>query len=341
MMPSDLDEHIVVAHRTLAKAIQTYFDSDKTLLDAQIFCKTITPSISLQRMFAYTKDLLDNQVIIHSYSTNGDLEAHVTSMLVIDYLRSILASPDSDYTVANGTLLAADFGAPQKRSRFIMMGVQKNICSHIELPKATVLPDEYNTIRDAISDLEDIPPLFLLSDPPIPLPFPLKGTSSVLKGLRDSRMLYNHLIANNTPIVKKRFETLTTGGSFHTLPPELKSNYLNPNKSFKNLYIVMDYDQPSLTIGHIGKLMWSHPTLSRGFSIREVARLQTFPDSFIFCGTKYSQYQQIANAVPPILGKAIGDCIYSYLSGSKLDNVENKKMYQANLFKNIGATKCM
>ena len=51
--------------------------------------------------------------------------------------------------------------------------------------------------------------------------------------------------------------------------------------------------------------MWVHPTQDRAVSIREAARLQTFPDSFIFCGTKDKQYQQVGNAVPPIMAKAI------------------------------------
>ena len=51
--------------------------------------------------------------------------------------------------------------------------------------------------------------------------------------------------------------------------------------------------------------MWVHPVLDRAVSVREAARLQTFPDSFVFCGTKDKQYQQVGNAVPPIMAKAI------------------------------------
>ena len=53
--------------------------------------------------------------------------------------------------------------------------------------------------------------------------------------------------------------------------------------------------------------MWIHPTHDRAISIREAARLQTFPDSYVFEGTKDSQYQQVGNAVPPILAAAIAD----------------------------------
>ena len=53
--------------------------------------------------------------------------------------------------------------------------------------------------------------------------------------------------------------------------------------------------------------MWVHPTKDRAVSIREAARLQTFPDSFVFCGSKDKQYQQVGNAVPPIMAKAIAE----------------------------------
>ena len=60
--------------------------------------------------------------------------------------------------------------------------------------------------------------------------------------------------------------------------------------------------------------MWIHPTLDRAISIREAARLQTFPDSFVFCGSKDKQYQQVGNAVPPIMAKAIAKPVsYTHL----------------------------
>ena len=65
------------------------------------------------------------------------------------------------------------------------------------------------------------------------------------------------------------------------------------------------------------KSMWIHPTINRAVSVREAARLQTFPDSFVFCGTKDSQYQQVGNAVPPILAEAIAEHLALYLDKKK------------------------
>ena len=67
--------------------------------------------------------------------------------------------------------------------------------------------------------------------------------------------------------------------------------------------------------GHktVRKSMWIHPTLDRAISVREAARLQSFPDDFIFKGTKDSQYQQVGNAVPPLMAQGIAEEILKYL----------------------------
>ena len=75
----------------------------------------------------------------------------------------------------------------------------------------------------------------------------------------------------------------------------------------------LKYDEPSGTVVNVRKSMWIHPVLDRAISIREAARLQTFPDSFVFEGTKDSQYQQIGNAVPPYLAKAIANSVIAVL----------------------------
>ena len=75
----------------------------------------------------------------------------------------------------------------------------------------------------------------------------------------------------------------------------------------------MEDDKPSGTVVNVRKSMWIHPTENRAVSVREAARLQTFPDSFSFSGPKDSQYQQVGNAVPPMLSKAIAEQILKYI----------------------------
>lgn len=73
------------------------------------------------------------------------------------------------------------------------------------------------------------------------------------------------------------------------------------------IYLRLNYDEPSGTVVNVRKSMWIHPTQDRAISVREAARLQTFPDSFVFCGSKDKQYQQVGNAVPPIMAKSIAE----------------------------------
>ena len=74
---------------------------------------------------------------------------------------------------------------------------------------------------------------------------------------------------------------------------------------------------------NVRKSMWIHPALNRAISIREAARLQTFPDSFVFCGSKDKQYQQVGNAVPPVMAKAIAKQLAATLE-RKLREVEQE-----------------
>ncbi len=107
---------------------------------------------------------------------------------------------------------------------------------------------------------------------------------------------------------------------FHSLPEEQKINtYTDAKRTHNTIYLKLNYDEPSGTVVNVRKSMWIHPVMDRAISIREAARLQTFPDSFVFCGTKDKQYQQVGNAVPPIMAKAIAETLYQVLSDEKKD----------------------
>ena len=115
----------------------------------------------------------------------------------------------------------------------------------------------------------------------------------------------------------ERFKVLKQGQNFHSLDETLKTNtYTDVARTQNTIYLRLNYDEPSGTVVNVRKSMWIHPELDRAISIREAARLQTFPDSFIFEGTKDSQYQQVGNAVPPYLAKAIADSVISILNNA-------------------------
>ena len=135
--------------------------------------------------------------------------------------------------------------------------------------------------------------------------------------LRDADKLKNHMVTQTTDTAMARFKALKQGQNFHSLEDELKSNtYTDVSRTQNTIYLRLNYDEPSGTVVNVRKSMWVHPTLDRAISVREAARLQTFPDSFVFCGTKDKQYQQVGNAVPPIMAKAIAKKVASVLSKS-------------------------
>jgi DNA (cytosine-5)-methyltransferase 1 len=198
--------------------------------------------------------------------------------------------------------------------------VKKSICDSVKLPTGTFSEVNYRTVKDAIKDLEEITAATEVSDGDkgIPLPKAPADISELGKLLRDSNTLYNHVSTNTTPEALKRFKVIRQGQNFHSLPPELKASYSDTERTQKTIYLRLKYDEPSGTVVNVRKSMWIHPVKHRAISIREAARLQTFPDSFVFCGTKDSQYQQVGNAVPPMLAKAIAEHLCGYLDrGSK------------------------
>lgn len=106
----------------------------------------------------------------------------------------------------------------------------------------------------------------------------------------------------------ERFRVLKQGQNFHSLDDALKTNtYTDVARTQNTIYLRLNYDEPSGTVVNVRKSMWIHPTQDRAISVREAARLQTFPDSFVFCGSKDKQYQQVGNAVPPIMAKSIAE----------------------------------
>ena len=304
------DNHIHIEDEKAFRAIQGYY-SGNILIDA--IQDVIEPAIMFQRMLGKAEEIFVNNVAIEQYSTENGLVAIIRSYAVFDYLKAILESGTNDYVISSKVLCAADYGAPQKRMRFVVMGIKKSISSMAVLPKGRFEEDEYLTVHDAISDLEDVEPVFEIeNDTGILLQHKeLNGLASVL---RDSEILRNHIVTKTTDTAMERFQALKQGQNFHALEQKLKENtYTDASRTQNTIYLRLKYDDPSGTVVNVRKSMWIHPTLDRAISVREAARLQTFPDSYIFCGSKDKQYQQVGNAVPPIMAKSIAKKLASLL----------------------------
>ena len=314
------DDYILSMDHIAFSAIIDYFENDERKNKSGIHKEiknSIEKSIMIQRMLGKAKEIHSNNIIVERYESDKSLVAVIKSFAVYDYLTCILKSEEHGYEIDNKVMCAADFGAPQKRNRFVVMGVKKSIANKVALPKGYLDEDEYYTVRDAIEDLEDIEPTTdVNSDNGITLG--KKDVSELAQILRNSDTLFNHVITKTTETAMERFKALQQGQNFHSLAESLKTNtYTDVSRTQNTIYLRVSYNEPSGTVVNVRKSMWIHPTKDRAISIREAARLQTFPDSFVFCGSKDKQYQQVGNAVPPIMAKAIATKIVKYLNENK------------------------
>lgn len=291
------------------KAFQSILDYYSNKISAEEIRTIIEPSIMIQRMLSKSKEIFDNNIVVDEYydDDKSGIVAKIKSFSVFDYLKKILESPEHNYVINSDVICAADYGVPQTRKRFILIGVNRSISSVVKIPKGNIDSGKYHTVRDAISDLEDINPVFSVTDDENGIPIsPKKNIGKFAKSLRDSSILKNHIITKTGKTAMERFCALEQGKNFHSLENQLKTNtYSDVSRTQNTIYLRLDYNNPSGTVVNVRKSMWVHPTKDRAVSIREAARLQTFPDSFVFCGTKDNQYQQVGNAVPPLVSKSI------------------------------------
>ena len=296
--------HISRVSADAFQAVLNYYSGE---LDASALKSKIEPAIMIQRMLSKAQEIYENHIVVDAYSVEDGIAAVIRSFAVYDYLEKVLQAPENDYVLDKGVLCAADYGAPQKRMRFVVIGIKRSISPKVALPKGRFDADEYRTVRDAISDLEDVTPVFDLEDDKDGIRIERKDNLNELaSALRNAEVLRNHIVTKTTDIAMERFHALKQGQNFHALDESLKMNtYTDAARTQNTIYLRLNYDEPSGTVVNVRKSMWIHPTLDRAISVREAARLQTFPDSFVFCGSKDKQYQQVGNAVPPIMAKSI------------------------------------
>ena len=308
-------QHYILRQAKIAfAAVLEYYAGQKK---AEELKSIIEPSIMIQRMLSKALEVYENDIVVDAYKQENGITAEIRSFAVYDYLKGILESPENGYVIKSDVLCAADYGAPQKRMRFVVIGIKREISSKIALPKGSYDEDQYRTVRDAIADLEDVTPVYSLEED---VGTPLKqktGLNKLAATLRDTSVLKNHIITRTTDTAMERFKALKQGENFHALDDAMKKNtYTDASRTQNTIYLRLDYDEPSGTVVNVRKSMWIHPTLDRAISVREAARLQTFPDSFEFCGTKDKQYQQVGNAVPPIMAKSIAKKLASILTAN-------------------------
>jgi DNA (cytosine-5)-methyltransferase 1 len=203
-----------------------------------------------------------------------------------------------DYTVSRGVLNAADFGVPQRRERFFVIGSAHGI--ELPLPVSTVsrrLP-----VARALSDLPDLPNGATTDC----LPYKSRARSAYARQLRNGDdEVSGNLVTCNAKFVIQRYKHVPQGGNWEDIPSRLMRNYRKNYECHTGIYHRLAPNKPSAVIGNYRKNMLIHPFQDRGLSVREAARIQSFPDYYKFCGSIGFQQQQVGNAVPPLLAQSV------------------------------------
>ncbi|MBQ5970299.1 MAG: DNA cytosine methyltransferase [Clostridia bacterium] len=316
-------DHVLQADAVAFQTVCDYYSGKKGAKDIK---EAIAPAIMIQRMLSIAKEIYDNHIIVSNFTSKNGLYANIESFAVFDYLTAVLGE-ESGYTIKNDVLCAADYGAPQKRMRFVVLGVRKDVADSVDFPKAVFDETSYRTVRDAIEDLETVEPFYDMEDDKTGIILGnAEKASALCAALRDSDTLKNHIATKTTETALERFRALKQGENFHSLDNKLKTNtYTDASRTQNTIYLRLRYDEPSGTVVNVRKSMWIHPVLDRAISIREAARLQTFPDSFVFYGSKDKQYQQVGNAVPPIMAKAIAEELAKTISEAVSSGDQNAR----------------
>ena len=199
-----------------------------------------------------------------------------------------------DYTVKVSTLNCADYGVPQKRVRALVSAVQRGLPA--PLARQTHSGNTTNDLR------------------------PHRTVGEALAFLPPPNGRNWHRPYSERPKYEERFRAIPAGGARKHLPPDLTLECWNSTRGFSDVMGRLQWHRPANTIRteffRPEKGRFLHPVSDRPITVREAARLQSFPDNFIFpeSHTLASVGRQVGNAMPPLAAKAIGLAIEAVLS---------------------------
>lgn len=220
------------------------------------------------------------------------------------------------YNMNVKVLYAPDYGVPQIRRRAFFVGLLNSKAKY-EYPTPTCLPQNYITCEEAIGDLPSLEGIYgdEVQD------YPVKPMTDYQKMMRDnSSKIYNHIGTIHDEKTIKFLKMVPEGKNYKALPQKYAGIY-----KYHEALTRYHSQKPSPTI-NTGHRSHFHYKWNRIPTVRESARLQSFPDDFVFIGNKSEQYKQVGNAVPPLLSCAIAKQLLKYLSNEKdiHDNAKNK-----------------
>lgn len=207
----------------------------------------------------------------------------------------------------NSTVLnASDFGVPQDRKRFFIVGHRKDK-GGVKFDFTTLKKKRCVSVGEALADL----PVLSNGDKLHECNYKHEALHPYTKIMRrKSKTAMQNLVTESKPHIIDRYKAIKQGENWEAAKRKgLLKTYSSTKHTHSGIYKRLEADKPAVTIANYRKSMLIHPYEDRGLSLREAARLQSFPDHFKFEGTLSFQQQQVGNAVPPLLAKAIFDTI--------------------------------
>lgn len=255
------------------------------------------PRNSLYRHYIETvKVIRPRYVVIENVPTIRTMGGGKVATAIIEDLEAL------GYLVNVATVNASDYGVPQNRKRTFF--VAKKGSEPVKFP-AALTPENKLTTKDAIGDLPLVEDYF----DDLPIPYSRDVKNDYQKRMRKgSKLLFNHWSVAHTDQTKAIISLVPDGGNYKDLPMRLQST-----RRVNIAWTRMASYLPSFTID-AGHNHHFHYKANRVPTVRECARIQSFPDSFVFLGNKTSQYRQVGNAVPPILAEVLARRILEDLS---------------------------
>ncbi|MCI0427357.1 MAG: DNA (cytosine-5-)-methyltransferase [Nitrospiraceae bacterium] len=268
--------------------------------------------------------LMENVQGIVWTATNGSAKARTS---VAEHISRRMRA--AGYLVFPKLLDAVWYGVPQYRTRFFVLGIHTDVGYRAEdfgswgpFPTPThgpVTGCSYVTVRDAMGDLPSVGNGHGLNELQYSEPSPrVLAVNTFLRQMRlhaPKHRVLDHVTSQHADYVIERYKRILPGRNWQDIV-DMMSNYAAVERTHSNIYRRLEWDKPSITIGHYRKSMLVHPNQHRGLSLREACRLQSLPDWFRFAGTEdgragglMHKQQQLANAVCPLLSKSIAGFI--------------------------------
>lgn len=266
----------------------------------------------LVREFAHAINDLNPKLFLMENVTGLTSMEDQHGNLVINELEKLFNK--YDYNIKYKILKGTDYGVPQNRKRLFIVGMEQGL-TNFDWPEPSHVPKNslsahssnksvYRTVNEAIGDLPNLSAgqeTNEYSDGP--------KTEYQEKMRGDQNILLNHKTPNHSEKIIERLDNVPQGGNHKDLPEELQLS-----SGYSNIYGKLDPEKPADTItGNFGCVSapgkFIHPKDNRALTVREGARLQSFPDHYEFFGNQSEQYKQVGHAVPPLLAKSIAEKI--------------------------------